>query len=332
MYILLTDNDNIYTSHRYCGGNNNKINIKTGYNIISLSKRNGFLLEHTNSIKRHGEWNSNNYLSSNSTILRFVIIFNNTKIKSNGLNSKFDKIIVSDRYSGFNKKIIVKSRINIDANYIDFVCYFGHLDVLEMWKNTYTPEVYLYSDIALSIASYTGNVNVLEWWKNSRLQLKYDNHSLFAASSNNHINVLEWWKNSGLHLKYDENAMNTASELGHINVLKWWKNSGLQLRYNEGTMDYASSNGKINVLNWWANSGLELKYSELALQWASQNGHIEVLKWWKNSGLKLKYYKHYNLNAMFISGNQIYFNVDRIFISKNEILIKKFWKKLGANM
>ena len=317
MYILLTDNDNIYTSHRYCGGNNNKINIKTGYNIISLSKRNGFLLEHTNSIKRHGEWNSNNYLSSNSTILRFVIIFNNTKMKSGGLYGKFNKIIVSDSYSVFNKKIIVKSKININANYIDFVCYFGHTDILEMWKNknTHPPHIHSYSSETLSIASCRGHVNVLEWWKNSGLFLKYDNDSLLGPCRCGHINVLEWWKNSGLQLKYDKSTLNIASYYGHINVLDWWKNSGLQLRYDEYAMDNASGNNQVDVLDWWVNSGLELRYSNSALVWASDEGNIKVLKWWKNSKLKF--------------GTFIF--TSEWSPKKNKIFVKKFWKKLGAN-
>jgi hypothetical protein len=300
------------------GNNNFKINIKTGYNISSLSNKKGFLLEHTCNMDIYGLSGGNNYMSSESKILRFVIIFNSTKMKSGGLHGKFNKIIVSDSYSVFNKKIIVKSKINMDANYIDFVCHFGRTDILEMWKNknTHPPHIHSYSSETLSIASYRGHVNVLEWWKNSGLFLKYYNDSLLGPCRCGHINVLEWWKNSGLQLKYDKSTLNIASYYGHINVLDWWKNSGLQLIYDEYAMDNASGNNQVDVLDWWVNSGLELRYSSSALVWASDEGNIKVLQWWKNSKLKFN-------NFIFASA---------FSPKKNKIFVKKFWKKLGVDI
>ena len=120
-----------------------------------------------------------------------------------------NKVILSDSYNIYNPIIILKLKLYNNNGLIHYASYYGH-------------------------------INVLEWWKNSGLPLKYDQWALHLASQNGHINVLEWWKNSGLELKYDEYALNRASENGQVAVLEWWKNSGLPLKYDTDALNLAS--------------------------------------------------------------------------------------------
>jgi hypothetical protein len=205
------------------------------------------------------------------------------------------ELIMSEKYYLFDTKTIRKFKININSNYIRWVCYHNRIDILEWWKHSGLKLEY--DETALDYASSMGHINVLEWWKNSGLPLKYSSDSMDNASCDGHVNVLEWWKNSGLSLEYSDNALDLASGHKNVSVLDWWKHSGLFLKYSDWALCNASSWGHIKVLNWWKNSGLELKYSDDALYAASRRGHIKVLKWWKNSGLELKYDK-YNLPYM----------------------------------
>ena len=109
--------------------------------------------------------------------------------------SKFDKIILSDKYYLFYRSNIIKLK-HVSDNYI-------------------------------SIACANNDINFLEWLKNSGLPSQFSKRAINNASKYGHIDVLEWWKNSGLELKYSNDALDLASEKGHINVLEWWKNSGL---------------------------------------------------------------------------------------------------------
>jgi len=251
MYVIQNDAHNKhYCPNRYFSGYS-QININSGLNIKSLKRGSGFLLRNKNI-------NATDYKETHHTKIRIAIILTNTKIKSDSVNVRFDKIIVSDNYPMFDQKIITKFQIVMNSNYIDAVCYYGFTKILDFWKKTCQC-------------------------------LNYSRDVMTIASSNNNVNILEWWLNSNLPFKYSKIELDEASSKGYINVLQWWKCSGLMLKYSIKTLDYASFNDHVDVLDWWFNSGLELKYSEKALEFASYCGNVRVLQWWKNSNLELKY-------------------------------------------
>jgi len=117
--------------------------------------------------------------------------------------------------------------LSIIYSYIttDELSIYGNVEGLNIQKKY---NILKYTIWAMNWTSQYGHVDVLEWWKNSGLELKYNDFAMDLASEDGHINVLDWWKNSGLELKYTDDAMLYASYCGHINVLEWWKNSGLK--------------------------------------------------------------------------------------------------------
>jgi hypothetical protein len=122
----------------------------------------------------------------------------------------------------------------------------------------------LYKNNIINNACFYGHVQVLEWFKNSGYEFEYNNYAITYASESGRVNVLEWFKNSNCKFKYDENAIEHASENGHVQVLEWFKNSGYKFKYNEWAINCASENGHIQVLEWFKNSGYEFKYNKYA--------------------------------------------------------------------
>lgn len=69
-------------------------------------------------------------------------------------------------------------------------------------------------------ASSNGHIDILNLWKDSRTDLKYSYDAIDGASYNGgHINTLDWWKNSNLELKYSDDTMDWASKSGNVNIL-----------------------------------------------------------------------------------------------------------------
>jgi hypothetical protein len=132
----------------------------------------------------------------------------------------------------------------------------------------------LYKNDIIHTACGYGHIQVLEWFKNSDYEFKYNKFAITNASYNGHIQVLEWFKNSGYEFKYDKLAINYASEKGHIHVLEWFKNSGYKFKYNEWAIYYTSRNGHIQVLEWFKNSGYKFKYNK----WVFTIKFIKILK------------------------------------------------------
>ena len=145
----------------------------------------------------------------------------------------------------------------------------------------------LYMNDIINHASYYGHIEVLEWFKNSGYEFEYNKYeyAINNAAGNGYIEILEWFKNSGYEFKYNEYAINYASENGHIQVLDWFKNSGYEFEYNKDAIKWASKNGHIKILDWFKNSGYEL-YTRDAIVYSSFNGHIQVLKFYCNLNIK----------------------------------------------
>ena len=170
----------------------------------------------------------------------------------------------------------------------------------------------LYKNNIIYNACRYGHIQVLEWFKNSGYEFKYDKNAIINASSNGHIQVLEWFKNSEYEFKYNEDAINYASLYGYVQVLEWFKNSGYEFKYNKYTFLWASECGHIQVLEWFKNSGYKFKYNKKVfktkiikiLKFYCHNVNIKkIIKWSSNIFIKTikfkiinKYLKGYQKN------------------------------------
>ena len=157
----------------------------------------------------------------------------------------------------------------------------------------------LYAGDIINNACLYGHVQVLEWFKNSGYEFNYYIYPIYYASHNGHIQVLEWFKNSGLEFKYNEWAINQASKYGHIKVLEWFKNSGYEFKYDECAINCASGTGHIQILEWFKNSDYEFKYNKYAIYDASVNGHVKILKFFSNN-LSIKKLIKWSAKIIFI--------------------------------
>ena len=86
----------------------------------------------------------------------------------------------------------------------------------------------LYKNNIINNACYYGHVQVLEWFKNSGYKFKYNEWACNYASRNGHIQILEWFKNSGYEFKYYGWAISWASMNDHIQILEWFKNLNIK--------------------------------------------------------------------------------------------------------
>jgi hypothetical protein len=184
--------------------------------------------------------------------------------------------------------ISYKDKIDVEEEY-EIIKSFDFLHKTDLNIFVIQNNKVLYKNDIINCASFYGHIQVLEWYKNSGYEFKYDIWAIYLASKNGHIQVLEWFKNFGYEFKYNNNAINNASRNGHIQVLEWFKNSGYEFKYDENAIYYASIYGHIKVLEWFKNSGYEFKYNNDAINMASYYGQVEVLKWFKNSNYAFKY-------------------------------------------
>ena len=113
-----------------------------------------------------------------------------------------------------------------------------------------------------------GHIQVLEWFKNSGYEFKYDIHAIFYASVFGHIQILEWFKNSGYEFKYNKDVINFASTYNlsstfrHIQVLEWFKTSGYKFKYDKNAfktnfikiLKFFSKNVNIKKLIKWSSN------------------------------------------------------------------------------
>ena len=136
----------------------------------------------------------------------------------------------------------------------------------------------LYKNDIINYASAFGHVQVLEWFKNSGYEFKYNRDAFRWASAFGHVKVFEWFKNSGYEFKYNTYEIINASLNGRIEVLEWFKKSGYELN-NELGIYYASEYERVQVLEWFINYGYELKYTKYILK----TKFIKILKFYSNN-------------------------------------------------
>jgi hypothetical protein len=86
----------------------------------------------------------------------------------------------------------------------------------------------LYKNNIINFASNYGHVQVLEWYKNSGYDFNYNKRPFYYASCNGHVQVLKWFKNSDFELKYDKDSIIWSSYSGHYQVLNWFKNHNVK--------------------------------------------------------------------------------------------------------
>jgi hypothetical protein len=172
-----------------------------------------------------------------------------------------------------------RSKINIKENEIfSFdILHKTNLNIFVVENN----RVLYKNDIIGNSCGY-GHVQVLEWFKNSGYEFKYDKWAIINASKNGHFEVLEWFKNSEYEFKYYEHAINYASWKGHIDVLEWFKNSGYEFKYDMMAINWASEQGNIQVLEWFKNSRYKFKYDKTGIYYAYKYKQIKILKFFSN--------------------------------------------------
>jgi hypothetical protein len=88
----------------------------------------------------------------------------------------------------------------------------------------------LYKNDIINNASKYGHIKVLEWFKNSGYELKYNNDAIISACGSGHIQVLEWFKNFGYKFKYNWTSLDDL-DLDDRD-LEWFINSGYKFNYN----------------------------------------------------------------------------------------------------
>ena len=123
------------------------------------------------------------------------------------------------KYTYLNIFVIKNNEVLYKNNIIYNACLYGHVQVLEWFKNS--GYEFKYDELAINYVSHCGFINVLEWFKNSGYEFKYDTHAIDWASRNGYIKVLEWFKNSGYKFKYGKMAFKT----NFIKILKFYCNN-----------------------------------------------------------------------------------------------------------
>ena len=94
---------------------------------------------------------------------------------------------------------------------INKYCKFGLINILKKLKKNNKCFI---SNAVIDLASEYGHINMLEWFKNSGLEFEYTENAIDHASANGHIDILKWFKKSGLEFKYTK----VGNRLG---IKKW---------------------------------------------------------------------------------------------------------------
>ena len=84
---------------------------------------------------------------------------------------------------------------------------------------THYLNIFVVENNIIYYASKFGHVQVLEWFKNSGYKFEYNNITMNKASLNRQIQILEWFKNSGYKLKYDYYVI---ENIKFVSILKFF--------------------------------------------------------------------------------------------------------------
>lgn len=218
------------------------------------------------------------------------------------------KIALGKVYDVFSFDTINTFKLNIDRNYLHYMCASRDVDTIKRFYEHETYTDYFDTNIFPTIDTLCNleNVKIVDYIYNE-LEITHEctEGSVECASTNGNIDMLNWLRDNTSFL-YSKKAINNASKNGHNHVLDWWKKSGLPLIYTATAMNCASGYGHVETLNWWKNSGLELRYTKESIDSATVGKHIKVLEWWKNSGLTLEYTEFGLDNIMMYTNYQQY--------------------------
>ena len=175
---------------------------------------------------------------------------------------------------------VVKNNQIVYKNYIiENACKYGHIQVLEWFKNS-GYEFNFYESQIFDFALQYGN----KWFKNHGYEFKFDCVPSYCAAVNGNTQVLEWFKNSGYKFKYNSLTIGYASYNGHIEILEWFKNYGYEFKYNK----YAFTNKFLKILKFFSNN---FNIKKL-IKWSDKIIFIKTIKFKANR----KYLKGYQKN------------------------------------
>ena len=144
-----------------------------------------------------------------------------------------------------------KERINVKEHKIQSfdILHKKDLNIFVIQNN----KVFYKNNIINNACKY-GHIEVLEWFKNSGYEFNYNEVAIYQASGYGHIQVLEWFKNSGYKFKYNQYAITYAIQNGHIKVLEWFKNSGYKFKHDYWAFYFASQNKYVQILKFFSNN------------------------------------------------------------------------------
>jgi len=149
---------------------------------------------------------------------------------------------------------------------------YGHLNILENWKDLVHEGVLLYPACA------GGQIKILEWyWKeiDNTVFSKYDYNLCCYALRNDQLEVFLWLRNKGINCPNYQIAT-SGSICGHLHIIKWAKDRGYYI--DIATICYNSVvGGYLNVLQWlYENDKLPI---EQCRKNALHCRHRKVLDW-----------------------------------------------------
>lgn len=165
------------------------------------------------------------------------------------------------------------SDFNYTTHAIDYACAYGHIPILQCFKDNNLE--FKYTSIAIDYASEDGRVNVLNFFKDNNLEFKYTKYAIDRACVKGHINILNFFLKNNLELKYTENAINYAFEYGNISVFDFFKDNKLLFKYTQKTIELANAN--YETKNLFKDNNIKIYLNEnsffcvFAPQWIKEN-------------------------------------------------------------